>query len=1203
MATVTDLDRSAVVEFPVELKLPTGQDGDLQNAAEAVKREYRNSVRWKRLRCRKVSRASDGLDESIFILELGQSVEFDWTWEGAVAFRPLDIDSFTGNSDPTDDFVSDGEEEPTGFGWSGEVVEVDEESGRIFVWVSDPDSPPTTGSFYVRPFEFLACLHSIYCDQSQRELRSRLPARLNASRGDVHPPLANIPSGGLDSLTGLWSHSWSVLWGPPGTGKTFTVGQQVATCLADRSERILVVSTTNKATDEVALSIGRATRSKNTADPDSGRILRIGKSAHFEVYEDQGLAGLLRGTETELLRQTGQLTKELHRVETHEQRALIRKQIQALRRAMKDASFKAFISEEVQVVVATSFKALTLLTDDTIRASLESGHAPFTTIFIDEAGLISRATASALSLLASRRVVLVGDSKQLAPISRISRILPTSQATWLAASGLSHLRSLERTHQAVHILREQHRMHPDVCAVVSSYQYENQLKNGSTVTNRSSALPSIVDGQPRSIWYVLDEDGDDLPSIRAERGPGNKSWIRPKTRSVLKKLFADEDLRKARGLFISPFVAQARDIRRFFAEEGIESWSSATVHSQQGTEADFVIFDTVNAGSCGWPYDEWKRLVNVGLSRAREFVLVLASRAEMREPYLKTLITDLAPRTLKAANKSHKWTEASAKIEYEVPESVASNPHLIGNQIAQRKELRPVLSFEQQRLCGLTMDGKPRLVRGVAGSGKTVVLAHWVLKTMQRLKDRPDTKIWGVYANRSLQRLIMDTVEDAWKTEGDGKPFPWDRVELCHVMDLLKYLLPEVGLQMQPSEFDYDKAAAAYLNRRDAEDVQPRCDAMFIDEAQDMGPNTLKLLSSLVARSDDDDPNSRSVNIFYDNAQNVYGRSTPKWSDLGLDMKGRSTVMKESFRSTKPITEFALNVLYRLQPSELEGDHKELVKRGLIEPIKRNGRDWWNVRFNQVDGPAPLLKKFGSVDEEFEALGRQLVRWIRDEGVKPSDICILYNTKGIAERIEEQVAPKLKAIGVNVLVETSKAFSGDPFTVTVTTPHSFKGYDAEIAVIAGADQFTAKGKGVLANNLYVAMTRARSILAIYGKQSPNSEQNRILDVLEECMDTLLDRPKVEKHVSTLDEQEEVIQKIGVEHRRWLKQIWKDHWVEQEPLCAEDGEILAEPLFWFKVGEKTYACFGDRSPGRSELDRLEDAGVERIVPGRSIVPPR
>ncbi len=36
-------------------------------------------------------------------------------------------------------------------------------------------------------------------------------------------------------------------------------------------------------------------------------------------------------------------------------------------------------------------------------------------------------------------------------------------------------------------------------------------------------------------------------------------------------------------------------------------------------------------------------------------------------------------------------------------------------------------------------------------------------------------------------------------------------------------------------------------------------------------------------------------------------------------------------RSTRPITEFALNVLYRLQPPESNADHKELVTRGLIE--------------------------------------------------------------------------------------------------------------------------------------------------------------------------------------------------------------------------------------------------------------------------------
>src|SRR5690606_25428420 len=132
-------------------------------------------------------------------------------------------------------------------------------------------------------------------------------------------------------------------------------------------------------------------------------------------------------------------------------------------------------------------------------------------------------------------------------------------------------------------------------------------------------------------------------------------------------------------------------------------------------------------------------------------------------------------------------------------------------------------------------------------------------------------------------------------------------------------------------------------------------------------------------------------NIFYDNAQNIYGRRTPTWSELGLDMRGRSTVMKESFRSTKPIAEFALNVLYRLQPPESNPDHKEMVARGLIERAERNGTDWWTVRFNQIDGPKPTFHQYTNLDEEFEAIAAYCRKLIEVEGVQPSDICLLYN--------------------------------------------------------------------------------------------------------------------------------------------------------------------------------------------------------------------
>ena len=75
--------------------------------------------------------------------------------------------------------------------------------------------------------------------------------------------------------------------------------------------------------------------------------------------------------------------------------------------------------------------------------------------------------------------------------------------------------------------------------------------------------------------------------------------------------------------------------------------------------------------------------------------------------------------------------------------------------------MRPVLSQEQQRLSNLELDGKPRLVRGVAGSGKTLVLSNWLAKTAKRLSGERDARIWAVYANRSLHKLLTASIESA----------------------------------------------------------------------------------------------------------------------------------------------------------------------------------------------------------------------------------------------------------------------------------------------------------------------------------------------------------------------------------------------------------------------------------------------------------
>lgn len=1104
--------------FVTDLDLPSADCSLLSDARKAVREEFRGCSRWIRLSCRKVSVFAESGRGIVYAIHVGGGVEFDWTWEGATAFRP----HVMGNEDRIDIDLADFEESPVDEAsiWSGEILEVDEQSGCLFVSLAESGHPPLVGWFLVRPFDFLGTLNSVFNGERFQPLHEDLTRRLAATLGGIHPRIERSSSAGLTELGEWWQHAWSVLWGPPGTGKTYTTGRQLAAVLSDKSERILVVSTTNRATDAVAVSLGAAARELSPSSLNGMELLRIGKGASPETFARAHLLEMLAGTETKTLDDIAELMRQLPLIDSWEEKAFARKRIGELREGLVDQSRHLFAHSEVRVVVATAFKALQLLDQDMILSLLERGEAPFTTVVIDESGLISRAATAVLSLLASRRVVLVGDSKQLAPISRVCRVLPSRQKIWLAHSGLSHLDQLTSVPSAVHVLTEQRRMHPDISRVVSDYQYRSILTTAPEVAFRSKTLPPLLADQPRAIWYVLDEEGKNLASIRAERGPGNRSWIRTATRDVLAKLFRDPGVATCRGLFIAPYVAQARDIADWLATNGFECWEASTVHSQQGAEADLVVFDTVNAGSCQWPHDEWKRLVNVALSRAREAVIVLASRHEMDEPYLRPLLAALSPRVLVSKKNGVFWRAVdgpSSPLEKDEP---LPNEETLGGQFARRKAMKPILSQEQQRLSNLELDGKPRLVRGVAGSGKTVVLSNWLVKTVGRHYGDPDVKVLAVYANQSLHKLLQASIEAAWKEGGHLFEFPWEQVELEHIQNLLARLLPRVGLSMHDFDFKYDEAAEVYLNRTDESEIEPCCRALFIDEAQDLGPNALRLLLSLVEKSDPHDWNSRSAHIFFDNAQNVYGRKTPKWSDFGLDMRGRSTVMKESFRSTKPIMELAVNVLHRLAPASDLQDHKELLSLGLITKCQRQGEDWLSVEFNQVDGPVPYVRQFSNRESEMRSLAKDLERLLTKEKVSASNICLIYNSGWVPQRLMDDLSPRLNKIGVELSVQTSGKFERRDNTLLITTANSFKGYDAEIVLIPCADNYYAgQGGKVLASSLYVAMTRARSILGVYSTENHDPAATRLNETLFRCGHLLKSPPRL----SARDELADIIE--------------------------------------------------------------------------------
>jgi superfamily I DNA and RNA helicase len=212
--------------------------------------------------------------------------------------------------------------------------------------------------------------------------------------------------------------------------------------------------------------------------------------------------------------------------------------------------------------------------------------------------------------------------------------------------------------------------------------------------------------------------------------------------------------------------------------------------------------------------------------------------------------------------------------------------------------------------------------------------------------------------------------------------------------------------------------------------------------------------------------------------------------------------------------------------------------------------------------------------DEIDRIGKHIRHLTQEEAVRPRDICVIYNGKRIAEDLQKKLRPELKKIGIELSLQTNRPFERNDNTLVMTTSHSYKGYESEVIIIPCVDQYvTGRGK-ILSNNLYVAMTRARSLLAIYGTRNGSSSAKQIFDELELCVNLLNSTPTIETETSRQDDFNDLLEQIGVEHRKWLRQLWKRFDIKQEPILDDSGKVLAQPLFWLKHKSSLYVCHSD-----------------------------
>lgn len=356
-----------------------------------------------------------------------------------------------------------------------------------------------------------------------------------------------------------------------------------------------------------------------------------------------------------------------------------------------------------------------------------------------------------------------------------------------------------------------------------------------------------------------------------------------------------------------------------------------------------------------------------------------------------------------------------------------------------------VLDREQERLAHHLGAGY-RVIRGVAGSGKTLVLVY---RARYLAENFPEQRFLLTCYNVSLSRALMQQVGGL------------SNVDVCTIDSIASRL----G-RMRPTTADEwsMQREQAVLVARESSDTA-KYDAVFVDEAQDLDLPALDLAHALLKGRRED------FVVALDGAQNVY-RKTAKWNPPGMTARGRTTFLRTCYRNTREIVEFAWRFLQEADIALVSDD--KLDDPTLLVPPEATSRRGWS----------PLIIQCASAAAEVDAIVHR-IRAAGAAGVPWGQIAVLYGTqKGIVfpllRRLREDGVPELWVTDPQDRMKRRQVVEAGN-VVRVATMQGLKGLEFSRVFMcgvnaiydAGADDETHRRKIA-----YVAMTRAMDELVI-----------------------------------------------------------------------------------------------------------------------------
>lgn len=388
---------------------------------------------------------------------------------------------------------------------------------------------------------------------------------------------------------------------------------------------------------------------------------------------------------------------------------------------------------------------------------------------------------------------------------------------------------------------------------------------------------------------------------------------------------------------------------------------------------------------------------------------------------------------------------------------VSSNDGFIPSDLSiVHAELTTIETYQlsqDQEIIAKSLGEGPRLLRGIAGTGKTLIMLY---RAKLLAANDPSVRILILCWNTALANYMQQAYE-RFQFEARGK------VVIKHFSAFVRDYL---NLYSDPDSDRYSQQFIQSLRKKHIKDAD-KFTAVYIDEAQDFRKEWIEYIYNNLILGD---PKERNLIIAADDAQRIYKQRDFSWSQLGFQMTGRSKVLKKIFRNSARVWFFSASLL------------KERASYGAEKEITDK------LSFADKGGYDPQVIECKDLDYQIEK-AIDIIKSLLGKGFAARNVLILYRHKNIPNTgyplidklIKKLEQEKLKYDWIAEDYRAKRSFEWEADTIKISSVHSAKGMDSPVVIILGVETFQ---NGLSEEDydelklMYVAMTRAREFLVL-----------------------------------------------------------------------------------------------------------------------------